>query len=250
MLSWVEYEQLPKETSLSRLPDGGFTAELRPTPGYENTEAGVKAALTRLGENAAGLYINEILSTGSGDDWLELYNAGNQSVNLAGMGLSDSTDHPRLWQFPEGAAIPAKGYVTVYLTGKAGASGVQTGRFCANFGLTTGETATLCQPDGTLIDRVVLFEQFRGVSYGRAEGHERYRFFDEPTPGAANNTTSYARKAADVAFSEAGGQHSEKKLTVEMSSDPDVKIYYTTDGTDPTPRSRAYSGPSSWTRTR
>ena len=243
VLAWAEYDALPKETSLSRLPDGSLTTELRPTPGYENTEAGVRAALTLVGENSHGLYINEIMSTGSGDDWLEIYNAGDRSADLAGMGLSDSADHPRRWQFPEGAIVPAKGYLTVYLTGSEGESGIQGGRFCANFGLATGETATLCLPDGTLVDRVTLFEQFKNVSYGRAEGHERYRYFAEATPGAANARESYARKASDVTFSEAGGQHSEKKLTVALSSDADVKIYYTTDGSDPTTRSKAYTGP-------
>ena len=40
-----------------------------------------------------------------------------EPVDLSGMGLSDSTDHPRRWQFPEGARIPAGGYLTVALTG-------------------------------------------------------------------------------------------------------------------------------------
>ena len=243
VMSWVEYDSLPKETSLSRLDDGTLTTELRPTPGYENTEAGARAALTLATENPDGLYINEIMSSGSGDDWLELYNASGKPVSLAGMGLSDSTDRPRRWQFPDGAKIPAHGYVTVQLTGKEGETGVMGNRFCANFSLSEGETATLAHPDGTLIDRVTLFEQFRNVSYGRAEGQERYRCFADPTPGAANAAASYTRKAADVTFSQSGGCHGDKRLTVEMSSDEGVTIYYTTDGTEPTTKSKAYKGP-------
>ena len=243
VLSWVEYEGLPSETSLSRLPDGSLTTEIPPTPGVENTEAGVRAIGMRTRTNPRGLYINEIMATGSGSDWLELYNDGDRSVDLTGVGLSDSTSHPRRWQFPEGAIIPAKGYATVLLTGSEGASGIQNGRYCANFALSAGETAVLAAPDGTLIDRTTLFDQFRNVSYGRAEGHETYRYFAEPTPGEANASTSYARKAADVTFSQAGGQHSEKQLTVELIAEPDVTIYYTTDGKDPTTGSRVYSGP-------
>jgi len=243
VLSWVEYDALPAETSLSRQSDGALSTQLRPTPGYENSEAGVRAALTLKCENARGLYINEILTTGSGEDWLELYNANDKPVDLAGMGLSDDTGHPRRWQFPEGALIPANGYLTVLLTGAQGASGIENGRYCANFALSEGETAVLALPDGTLVDRVTLFEQFRNVSYGRAGDHDHFRYFAEPTPGAANAPDSYLRKAAEVTFSQAGGQHADKTLTVELSSDPDAKIYYTTDGTDPTTQSRAYSGP-------
>ncbi len=240
--SWVEYDALPGETSLSRLEDGAFTTEIRPTPGYENTEAGVRASRTLVNQNVGDLRINEIMANGSGSDWIELYNASDKAADLSGVGLSDDTGHPRRWQFPEGSLIPAKGYVTVLLTGKGGQSGIQNGRYCADFALAEGETAVLARPDGEVLDKVTLFEQYRNVSYGRAEGHERYRFFAEATPGA-ENAASFARKAADVVFSQPGGQHDGKKLTVALSAEPDVKIYYTTDGSDPTTSSTVYSGP-------
>ena len=240
VLSWVEYGPLEKEASLSRLPDGSFTTLIKPTPGFENTEQGARAALSVAGENGLGLYINEIMSSASGFDWLELHNAGAAEIDLAGMGLSDSTRRPRRWQFPQGASIPAGGYLTVALVG--GEAG-QSGGYVANFALSAGETACLSLPDGTLIDKVTLFEQYRDVSYGRAEGHGRFRYFTEATPGAANARTSYERKAAEVAFSESGGQHADGHLTLTLSGDADAPIYYTTDGTDPTPRSTVYSGP-------
>lgn len=241
--SWMEYDALPAETSLSRQPDGATTTEIMPTPGYENTDVGLRDMGTRVSVNAKDLYINEIMATGSGRDWIELYNATDKSLDLTGVGLSDDTGHPRRWQFPEGAIIPAKGYVTVLLTGRGGERGIQNGRYCADFALSAGETVVLAEPDGKLKDKVMLFEQHRDVSYGRADGHERYRYFEEATPGEANATASYARKAANIAFSETGGQHSEKALTVALSSDPGARIYYTTDGSEPTTSSAVYSGP-------
>lgn len=243
VVSWVEYDGLPREISLSRLTDGTLTTEIAPTPGYENSEAGVRAARMLVSENVGDLRINEIMASGTGSDWIELYNDADHSVDLTGVGLSDDTNHPRRWQFPEGALIPAKGYVAVLLTGKEGASGIQNGRYCADLALTAGETAVLAEPDGTLLDKVTLFEQYRNVSYGRAEGQARYRYFAEPTPGEANATASYAKKAANVEFSEPGGQHSDTKLSVALSGDPDVTIYYTTDGSEPTTSSKAYSAP-------
>ncbi len=243
VLSWVEYDALGTDASLSRLPDGELTAELRPTPGYENTEAGARAMLTQARENALGVYINEIMSSGGGSDWIELYNAGSAPVEMAGMGLSDSTKRPRRWQFPEGVILPANGYVQVQLTGKGGDTGIVNGRLCADFSLSAGETVVLALPDGRLLDSVTLFEQFRDVTYGRAKGYDHFRCFTEATPCAPNAEESYERKAADVAFSVTGGQHAETSLEVELTTDSDANIYYTVDGSKPTPKSRKYEGP-------
>ena len=243
VLSWVEYDSIPKDASMSRLPDGSFTTQLRPTPGFENTELGARAALSVAGDNPMGLYINEIMCSGSGYDWLELYNGSGSAVDLSGMGLSDSVDHPRRWQFPAGASIPAGGYMTVALTGKEGQTGQQNGMYGANFALSAGETACLSRPDGTLLDTVTLFDQYREISYGRAEGEARFRYFTTATPGAKNAAASYERKAADIVFSENGGCHAEKSLTVALSSDPDTTIYYTTDGSEPGKSSATYTGP-------
>ena len=245
VLSWVEYESLASETSLSRGPDGGFTTELKPTPGFENTELGARQALSVAGENPRGLYINEIMASGEGFDWVELYNAGSAPADLSGMGLSDSTDKPRRWQFPEGATIPGGGFLTVALTGSEGESGLVNGVYGANFALSAGETACLSLPDGTLIDKVTLFDQYRDISYGRAEGQRRFRYFTEATPGAKNAAESYERKAAAVRFSEPGGQRAGSSVTLALESDADVSIYYTTDGSDPGAKSQVYTGPIS-----
>ena len=196
VLTYVEYDGIEADASLSRQPDGTMTAELKPTPGFENTELGARRALSVAGRNSLGLYINEIMVSGSGFDWIELYNAGDKSADLSGMGLSDSTTHPRRWQFPEGTILPAGGYMAVALAGSEGPSGLQDGYFSADFALSAGETACLSLPDGTLLDKVTLFDQFRDMSYGRAEGQANFRWFLETTPGAKNADESYERKAA------------------------------------------------------
>ena len=241
--SWVEYGAMETEHSLSRAPDGAFTDALRPTPGYANTEEGARSVLRQARAVPGGLVINEVFSSGSGEDWIELYNGGTGSVDLEGMGLSDSTSRPRRWQFPKGSRVSAGGYVTVMLTGSGGESGIQGGRFCADFALSAGETAVLSQPDGTIVDRMTLFNQYRDVSYGRAEGQVMYRYFAVATPGASNAADSYDDKASAVVFSQPGGCRSEKTLTLELSSDADTAIYYTTDGSDPTTDSKVYQAP-------
>ncbi|MBP7869806.1 MAG: lamin tail domain-containing protein, partial [Candidatus Hydrogenedentes bacterium] len=60
---------------------------------------------------AGGLVINEFMasnaaymSDGDGDyeDWIELYNPGEETIYLAGYYLSDDEDNPFKWQFPAG----------------------------------------------------------------------------------------------------------------------------------------------------
>ena len=73
---------------------------------------------------SAQLYINEVIPSndniiadnyGEYDDVIEIYNAGNTPINLAGYYLSDDNVTPLMWQIPTTNAtlttIPAGGYL-------------------------------------------------------------------------------------------------------------------------------------------
>ena len=71
------------------------------------------------------LLINEVMSANQGtlldengdsSDWLELYNAGNTEVNLAGWALSDSTNAWK-WSFNSGVIAP-QGFLLVFASNK------------------------------------------------------------------------------------------------------------------------------------
>ena len=234
------------DISVSVAGDGGVTRSYAPTPGYRNSESGVPEQMPALTQNAQGLYINELMNVHGGDDWAEIVNTSPADIDLSGMGLSDNPAHPRKWQFPGGASIPAGGTLLVSLAGE----GANTkAPFNASFKLSTGETLTLALADGTVIDRVTLYAQPLDVSYGRADGEARYRYFAQPTPGQPNAGATYARQAAKVTFSERGGLRSEASLSVAMASDGGAAIHYTTDGSEPTEASPLYTGPLTLTAT-
>jgi len=74
----------------------------------------------------AQLVINEVSSTnfniytdedGDYSDWIELYNAGATSVNLAGYALADSKAIDGKWYFSD-SIVPPNGRVLVYASGK------------------------------------------------------------------------------------------------------------------------------------
>lgn len=54
---------------------------------------------------------------GDTPDWIELYNAGNEPVNLSGYGLSDEIANPFKWVLPE-RVLPAGSYMLIFASGK------------------------------------------------------------------------------------------------------------------------------------
>ena len=75
---------------------------------------------------AQDIAINEFMSSnvsgitdedGSFEDWIEIYNYGNSSVNLSGFGLSDQVDNPFKWVFPNRELAPNE-YLIVWASDK------------------------------------------------------------------------------------------------------------------------------------
>jgi len=233
------------------LTEMGFTALFAPTPGYPNTDAGAAAVDAQLtAGNVYGLYISEIMtSTNETDlssgsyDWVEIYNSSAGTVDLSGVALSDDANHPRKWQFPTGATIGAGEYKIVFLSGENTTEG---NTYCADFRLSKdgGYPLLLSTPSGELIDRVHISAQYANISYGRAYSVSGFRYYTDPTPKAANNTSGYTGRAEEARFSVEGGLYDAgETLTVTLTAPEGSIIFYTTDCSDPTESSSVYTGP-------
>ena len=77
------------------------------------------------GVYSQNLLINEVQSsntstiydhTGDTPDWIEIYNADDQAINLENYGLSDKSDNPFKWVFPSVTISPA-GHLLVFASG-------------------------------------------------------------------------------------------------------------------------------------
>lgn len=107
-----------------------------------------------------------------------------------------------------------------------------------NFKIHEGETVSLYDASGTLLDSISMGGIFAGAVKARINDGGTWCFTDSPTPGAANNVTCYSGYAASPVFSlESGFYTSAQSTTISGST-----IYYTTDGTLPTDLSTLYSG--------
>jgi len=204
------------------------------------------------------IVINEVLASNRStnrdpqrqyDDWIELYNPTNVSVDVGGMYLTDDSSTPAKWQFPAGSPstmIAPHGYLLIWADSDTTSTGLH-----ANFRLeAAGEEVVLVAGDGTTVIDSLSFDQQRAdVSYGRyPDGGPDLRFMAVPTPGAANVDT-YEGIAETPQFSRQGCLFSEPLTVTLTTATPGVTIYYTTDGTDPfsVPRQRpggsVYTGP-------
>jgi hypothetical protein len=140
------------------------------------------------------LRLNEILASNGGavnhhgttPDVIELYNASDAVLNLAGMRLTDDINNPDKFIFPAGASIAARGYLTVFANNSDGTPGYHLG-----FNLSQqGDSVYLfaaASSGGRLLDSVSFGPQLTDFSIARsAIGDWQLAI---PTPGAANRAS-------------------------------------------------------------
>ena len=178
-----------QDVSEGRLPDGWGSWDVlaAPSPGLANLEDGNPAP--------ARLVVNELLASndacctdenGEFDDWLELYNAGGESVQLAGLWLSDDANNPLKFQLlPDGDSLLAPGaFAVVWCDGQPA-----QGAFHASFALSgSGEDVVLTGADGsTVLDSQSYSAQQTDQSLGRVpDGGSTWLGLALPSPGEPN----------------------------------------------------------------
>ncbi len=144
------------------------------------------------------LFINEYMASndaccadenGEFDDWIELYNAGADTVNIAGFYLSDDASKITAFQIPATnpakTKIPPKGFLLLWADGQPD-QGVRHLDFKLSSG---GEDIVLTEPNGlVVVDKRTFGPQKTDVSEGRyPDGGNEWRTFTSTTPGASNS---------------------------------------------------------------
>lgn len=139
------------------LQNGTYRLSSTPSPGFANTDKGVKAF--REGAHAVELpiRINEVLianqsalpdEKGVFSDVVELYNPGTKAIRLSGWAISDSTRERFRYRLPD-VTIPAGHYLVLFCDGENYVA--QDGQIHTNFALTAGEELCLTDPNGTYV---------------------------------------------------------------------------------------------------
>jgi len=145
----------------------------------------------------AQLYINEFMASndaafpgpqGDFPDWIEIYNAGTEAVNLSGYYMSDDLVDPEaMFQisdaYPDSVTVAAGGYLVFYAN-----KGEESSVLNLNFKLSgSGEQIGLWDPSQAVIDQLTYYSQTTDISYGRyPDGTDTWGFMSNITPGASN----------------------------------------------------------------
>ena len=142
------------------------------------------------------IVINELMASndqvvadeyGEFDDWIEIYNKGNQMINLSGMHLSDDIANLGKYTFPNINLAPGD-YFIVW----ADDDEEEQGDFNhATFKLSAdGETLILSDADFTILNQVTFGEQITDMGYARVPNGVGSFIIQSPTYAFNNNLLS------------------------------------------------------------
>lgn len=171
----------------------------------------VKAVFEKVECEAIDLYINEICSSnnskggtpddfGNYPDWFEVYNATSDTVNLAGMYLTDKAGKPTKHMIPYGYAetkIAPNGRLVFWADGMPYLGPLHVGFKLENVDNAFLGLNSVCGDDINNIDGVNYMELASNKSYGHdADGSGNWIVFGDcdngkvylPTPGMANSS--------------------------------------------------------------
>lgn len=182
------------------------------------------------------------------EDWVELYNVGNQPVSLGGYFLSDNINNPDKWLFPAGINIGAGQHLLIYCSDR---DLVVNNNIHAGFKLTQTkqEYIVLSDPNLNLVDAIQIASPNQvNHSTGRmTDGALTWGIFENPTPGAANSNGFLKYEERPVFSIEAGFYSG--SIAVAITAAPGTSIRYTLNGAEPTATSMLYSNPISINQT-
>jgi len=184
----IEFSEASTEPSAKI--SGRFYGTLFSFGGGEDTasEAGDVEAGTEF-----GLVINEVAAQGDPLDWFELYNASDESIDLADFVMADDlTDESKRTPFPDGTVIEAGEFLQIELD-KDGWPGFALGR---------DEELGIWTADGLLVAQIdwEKGQADEGTSWARLPDITGdFQTVDTPTPGAPNEIpTAIAEQTAGV----------------------------------------------------
>lgn len=160
-------------------------AQSTETSSEVNTEdsASVSTEPSSAQASAMNVFINELVAKSDvTDDWIELYNAGDERADLSGCTLEDSGGEP--WSVPEGTEIAAGDFLLVWAD-----DGLEGEGLHAPFKLSKdGEELILKDSQTVIIDQVQSPALEVEESYARiTDGGDEWEIRSEGTPEASNN---------------------------------------------------------------
>lgn len=173
-------------------------------------------------------------------DYIELYNPTQVAVSLKGWSLSDSAEKLDKFVFEEQVLSPGE-YLLVFAAGRDAADAHigHTQELYAPFKISKrGETLFLSDEQGDIVDVVAIPADLKyNTSYSRSTDEVRSWEVTEASPLCGNETAAAVipETLAAPSFSVESGFY-EAPFYLELGGIEDGMIFYTLDGSEPTPQ--------------
>lgn len=243
LCSSLNIYSVAENISVGIAEDGTEQIFAKPTPGDDNTTPSYPVTAVLSANINDGVYISETMSVSGSrstysNDWIELYNSTDVTVDLTGYGLSTNANTVE-FTFPETKLVPG-GYLLVYCTGHEQAVSGKTLR--TSFKLSSsGETLYLTNSLGKIVDIFATGKQRDGISSGRNESNPSQRiFFSSPTPGKPNDVSSTYSAYAAVPTLDTPAGYVDSGTVVTVSVPEGTYVVVTTDGSTPSKSGKAH----------
>jgi lamin tail-like protein/chitobiase/beta-hexosaminidase-like protein len=177
---------------------------------------------------------DELLQSANGEyyDWIELYNNSENPIHLSNYYLTDDKNDLEKWNIDYGVMFSDE-YLIVY----ASDDDINIpDELHTNFKLSS-EGETIYLTDGTnIIDKVKYGKMDEDYTFGRLEEKsDLLTYLAKPTPRESN------RNSGTIISSRESGYYV-SEFNLKLIAAEGHKIYYTTNGDDPTSKSLEYKG--------
>ncbi|CAN1576540.1 Chitobiase/beta-hexosaminidase C-terminal domain containing protein [Spirosomataceae bacterium] len=203
-----------------------------------------------INEYSASNFTSFKSSLGVYSDWIELYNTGNKEVNLRGYYLSEDDDNPKKFKINDNLIIMPKSFVRIYASGRDITVKDSIGNLevHTNFNITQSkqnqETLILLNQMGKVVDFTKIRKTQLDHSVGRfPDGSKNWFFLKIGTPGNQNIGKKYTKYSDTPKFSLSSGFYDQTLRLMITTKEKNVKIYFTLDGSEPSPKSKVYDVP-------
>ena len=243
----LEVPRLGEDRTWALQSNGTYKESDKPSPGFENTEAGCSAFRASL-KVKGPLIISEVMpsnakylmqSDAEYYDWIEVKNISDSDVRLSKYALSDDSEKLHKFTLPDVTLEPGECYIII-----CSGNTELTGKYVhAPFTVSREEGwvyLSLVSESG-VSDYVRIYDVPYQASVGRVDGENGTYYFTTPTPGTSNGSGVEFISATPQILTADGVYNDVESVVVTLNGEG--TLYYTTDGSYPTKDSREYSGP-------
>lgn len=192
-----------------------------------------------INEVCANSFVTAPLRWRENIDWIELYNASEETISLTGWSMTDDESNIEKFILPDIEIAPGA-YRIIYATGE----GYADSNVFLNFKLSVGENLYLFDNQKKMVDSVTLPALKQDTSYARITDAGIDWANAVPTPEATNDNMQLVQTVyvEEPEFSLDGGYYNGTQL-LELSADYGLDVYYTVDGSEPDQNSILYTEP-------